>query len=119
MNHIELGKIGEQLAVDLLKRKQHHILHQNYRFRRGEIDIISTHQNTLIATEVKTRETGRFGPPHTAVSRVKQKQIISVMNAYIDQFKCEEEVRFDIISIVLGKRKTEIEHIEEAFYPTT
>ena len=117
MNHIELGKEGERLAVALLKGKKHRILHANYRYRRGEIDIISEFENQLIATEVKTRETDIFGPPHSAVSKSKQRQIISVMNAFIEQSKRPEEVRFDVISIVLGKRNTEIEHIESAFYP--
>lgn len=117
MNHIELGKAGERLAFNLLKKKKHTILHKNFRYRRGEIDIISVYQNQLVATEVKTRETAIFGPPHSAVSRSKQRQIISVMNAFIEQSKRSEEVRFDVISIVLGKQKTEIEHIEAAFYP--
>ncbi|PHR31876.1 MAG: endonuclease [Fluviicola sp.] len=117
MNHIDLGKEGERLAVNLLKTKNHRILHENYRFRRGEIDIISEFENQLIATEVKTRETTVFGPPHCAVSRTKQRQIISVMNSFIEQSQRTEEVRFDVISIVLGKRETKIEHIESAFYP--
>ena len=117
MNHIDLGKEGERLAVNLLKKKKHLILHENFRYRRGEIDIISVFENQLIATEVKTRETAVFGSPHSAVSRTKQRQIISVMNAFIEQSKRTEEVRFDVISIVLGKGKTEIEHIESAFYP--
>lgn len=117
MNHIELGKQGERLAVNLLKKKNHTILHENFRYRRGEVDIISLHENRLIATEVKTRETAIFGSPFSAVSRGKQRQIISVMNAFIEQSQRKEEVRFDVISIVLGKQKTEIEHIEAAFYP--
>ncbi|MFK7787637.1 MAG: YraN family protein [Crocinitomicaceae bacterium] len=117
MNHIELGKKGEQLAVNLLKKKDHLILQQNFRYRRGEIDIISISNNQLIATEVKTRETKAFGAPFSAVSRSKQRQIISVMNAFIEQSQRTEEVRFDVISIVLEKEKREIEHIESAFYP--
>jgi len=117
MNHIELGKEGEAIAVKLLRKKNHTILHQNYRYRRGEVDIISVHENQLIATEVKTRETAAFGAPFSAVSRSKQRQIISVMNAFIEQSQRSEEVRFDVVSIVLGKRETEIEHIESAFYP--
>ncbi|NVK66953.1 MAG: YraN family protein [Flavobacteriales bacterium] len=117
MNHIERGKAGEALAADLLRKKQHQIIATNFRFRRGEIDIISISNNKLIATEVKTRETAQFGSPHAAVSRSKQRQIISVMNAFIDQSQRSEEVQFDVISIVLSKSKTEIEHIENAFYP--
>jgi putative endonuclease len=93
------------------------ILQQNFRYRRGEIDIISIDRNQLVATEVKTRETKHFGAPFSAVSRSKQRQIISVMNAFIEQSQRTEEIRFDVVSIVLDKKKTEIEHIESAFYP--
>ncbi len=117
MNHIERGKAGEQLATDFLRKKQHRIIATNFRLRRGEIDIISLCNNKLIATEVKTRETAQFGSPYAAVSRSKQQQIISVMNAFIEQSQRNEEVQFDVISIVLGPSKTEIEHIENAFYP--
>lgn len=116
MNHIELGKEGERLAVKLLQQKKHTIVFLNYRYRRGEIDIISHFENQLIATEVKTRETDIYGSPYTSVSRAKQRQIISVMNAFVEQKNRTEEVRFDVISVVLNRQKTEIEHIESAFY---
>ena len=118
MNHIELGATGENLAVQHLQKKHHTILKRNFRYRKGEIDIISESDNLLIATEVKTRETAQFGAPYLAVSRSKQRQIISVMNAYIEQTNDPKEVRFDVVSIVLGKNSVEIEHIEDAFYPT-
>lgn len=117
MNHIELGKAGEHIAAEYLRKKHHRIIATNFRFRRGEIDIISLHNNKLVATEVKTRETAQFGSPYAAVSRTKQRQIISVMNAFIEQSKHKEDVQFDVVSIVLGPSKTEIEHIEDAFYP--
>lgn len=117
MNHIELGAVGENMAVQLLLKKQHTILKRNFRYRKGEIDIISECDQHLVATEVKTRETAQFGEPYMAVSRSKQRQIISVMNAYLDGTNHAKEIRFDVVSIVLGKNKTEIEHIENAFYP--
>lgn len=118
MNHIELGIIGENMAVQHLQKKHHTILKRNFRYRKGEIDIISESDNFLIAIEVKTRETDLFGAPYMAVTRSKQRQIIAVMNAYIELTNHPKEVRFDVVSIVLGKNKTEIEHIENAFYPT-
>ncbi len=118
MNHLELGAVGENMAVQLLLKKQHTILKRNFRYRKGEIDIISESEDYLVATEVKTRETAQFGAPYLAVSRSKQRQIISVMNAYIEQTNHPKQVRFDVVSIILGKNKLEIEHIESAYYPT-
>jgi putative endonuclease len=117
MNHIELGQAGEKLAVDHLRIKKHTILSQNYRFRRGEIDIISESENFLVATEVKTRKSRMYGSPVNAVSLSKQRQLVRVMNAYILETDSEKEVRFDVISIILNQHQSEIEHIESAFYP--
>ncbi|MFT5570828.1 MAG: putative endonuclease [Crocinitomicaceae bacterium] len=117
MNHIELGREGERLAAEHLRAKNHTIRTLNYRFRRGEIDIISEVDNLLIATEVKTRNTRKYGNPSDAVSRSKQRQLIQVMHAYLLEENSNKEVRFDVVSIILNNYGVEIEHIEDAFYP--
>lgn len=38
--HNDLGKKGEQLAVDYLIKKDYQILERNYRFQKAEVDII-------------------------------------------------------------------------------
>ncbi len=117
MNHIELGKAGEKLATDHLRANNHIIRSLNYSYRRGEIDIISESGNFLVATEVKTRQSRKYGSPTNAVSLSKQRQLVKVMNAYIIETSSEQEVRFDVISIILNPHQLEIEHIEGAFYP--
>ena len=44
MDHsrLNVAKIGESLALKHLKARGYRILAQNYRARRGEIDLIST-----------------------------------------------------------------------------
>lgn len=39
--HNELGKKGEQLAVDFLIENEYDIISRNYRFEKAEIDIIA------------------------------------------------------------------------------
>lgn len=117
MNHIELGKAGEAIAVKLLQAKKHQILTTNYRFGRSEIDIISQSQDELVFTEVKTRNSPFFGRPVQAVSRSKQLQIISVANHFIQKKSIDLEVRFDVVGIILNSHQQEVEHIENAFSP--
>ncbi|TGL59417.1 YraN family protein [Leptospira sarikeiensis] len=50
---IEKGISGENLAAQLLSEEGHKILERNFRFRDGEIDIISEKGNVLYFTEVK------------------------------------------------------------------
>lgn len=113
----ELGVFGEKLAVKMLNNKNHTILTQNYRRGKGEIDIVSTDGKMLVITEVKTRNSEALGAPYTAVSKKKQAQLVKLTNAYVAEHKMENEIRFDIISIVHNQYRTTIEHIERAFYP--
>ena len=47
--HYELGKKGEQLAVNYLINKGYKIVERNWRFQKAEIDIIATKDKTLIS----------------------------------------------------------------------
>ncbi|MEM7107431.1 MAG: YraN family protein [Bacteroidota bacterium] len=40
MNTAELGKEGERLAADYLKKNGYQVLESNWRFKRSEIDLI-------------------------------------------------------------------------------
>lgn len=116
MTHIELGVLGEELAVQFLRSKKIHIRDCNFRFKKGEIDIVAETDDFLIIYEVKTRETAEIGEPYKAVTRSKQKQIIKVADHYIKSHSIDKDVRFDIISIVHNSYRTKIEHIENAFF---
>jgi putative endonuclease len=117
MNNIELGVFGETLAERFLIQKGYQILEKNVRFKRLEADIIALHGDLLVVVEVKTRQTAEIGEPWRAVTRSKQKQIIQVANYYICKNNIHKETRFDIVSIVHNSHRTNIEHIEDAFYP--
>jgi putative endonuclease len=117
MNNSELGSLGEQMACDYIQKKDFQILERNYRFKKNEIDIIAKKENQLIVIEVKTRQTAEIGEPWQAVTRNKQKQIIQVANQYVQTNQIELETRFDIISIVHNSFRTELTHLESAFYP--
>ncbi len=62
--HNELGKKGEQLAVDFLLENEYDIISRNYRFEKAEIDIIAQKKDVLAIVEVKTRSNADFGKPH-------------------------------------------------------
>lgn len=117
MTHIELGKWGEKLALQHLISKGYKLLKQNYRFKNAEIDIVCIKDGQLIITEVKTRNTAEIGEPYEAVGRSKQRQIIRVSNKFLEEFKLDLHVRFDVISIVHNSFRTDLNHIEDAFYP--
>ena len=115
--HNDFGKLGEELAVNYLIGKGYEILERNWRNIHKEIDIVAKDGQYLVIVEVKTRQTDEYGDPDIAVTRKKQRMLISAANSYIFRNHLEMETRFDIISIIFRNGEPVIEHIEDAFLP--
>lgn len=114
----ELGQQGEDLAVDYLRKKGYKILHRNWKSGKREIDIIAENKDFIVFVEVKTRTDDYQMHPRHAVTSEKQKSIIYAAEGYIKRYNINKESRFDIISIISDNKSVQIEHIEDAFYPT-
>lgn len=115
--HNELGKKGEQLALHFLETKGHVILETNYRFEHKEIDVISTHDDILVFTEIKSRSSYDFGYPEEAVSLRKQNFLKLAAEFYCFQHPQYLKIRFDVISLLIHhEQASEILHFEDAFY---
>lgn len=115
MTQQELGLLGEQIAQRHLLKLGYTLRTTNYRFARNEIDIVAETDDRIVVVEVKTRQTAEIGEPWMAVTRRKQRQIITVADHYIQSRDISKEVRFDIISIVHNQYRTKLEHIVDAF----
>ena len=113
--HNELGKKGEQLAIDFLIKKGYKILEKNYRYLKAEVDIIAKKEHILVAIEVKTRSTNYFGNPEEFVNPKKIKLLLSAIDNYVVERDLDVEVRFDVIAIIHQQKETKIEHLEDAF----
>lgn len=114
--HNELGKKGEQLAVDFLLKKGYAIIERNYRFDKAEVDIIAKQKDTLAIVEVKTRSTIDFGNPQDFVKPKQIQRLVKAVDEYVNVNDLDVEVRFDIIAIVKEGKGFKIEHLENAFY---
>lgn len=117
-DHNELGKKGEEIALRYLKSKNYKIRDTNWRFRKNEVDIITEKDNFLVVVEVKTRTSEYFEHPKEAVTKKKQKFIITATDAYVQEKNIDLEVQFDIVAVTLINNKTKIEHIKDAFQPS-
>ena len=102
--HNELGKKGEQLAVEFLLKNNYEIIERNYRFDKAEVDIMSLKENVLAIVEVKTRSTTDFGNPQDFVKPKQIKNLVKAVNEYVIENELDYEVRFDIIAIVKMKK---------------
>ncbi|MEZ4797973.1 MAG: YraN family protein [Flavobacteriaceae bacterium] len=114
--HNELGKKGEQLAVDYLIENNYDIIERNYRFDKAEVDIIAKKKEILAIIEVKTRSTSDFGDPQDFVKPKQIQRLVKAVDEYVVENNLDVEIRFDIISIVKTGTSYDIEHLENAFY---
>ena len=114
--HNELGKLGEELAVDFLRKAGYEILETNWVFQKAEVDIIAKKANVLAIVEVKTRSDISFGLPQEAVKQKKIQLLVKAVNEYVIRKDLDVAVRFDIISIVKSGNSFITDHLEDAFY---
>lgn len=75
------GKWAEEQAKLFLESQGYQILYQRYKTREGEIDLIISQPETLIAVEVKYRRLYREAAE--CISLKQQKRIISTFNHFL------------------------------------
>jgi putative endonuclease len=114
--HNDLGKFGEQMAVDFLIKKGYTILETNWFFDKAEIDIIAQIGTVLAVVEVKTRSSLSFGLPQDFVKPKKIQLLVKAINEYVHRKSLNVDVRFDIVAIHKETSDFVIEHIEDAFF---
>jgi putative endonuclease len=108
----EIGKKGEQMALDHLLKKGYKMIAQNYRHRRGEIDLIVKREELLVFVEVKLRSGSHFGYPEQMVSENQWELLMETAKAFQEEHQYEGAIRFDIVAI-LGEQ---IRHFEDAIF---
>jgi len=111
------GRRGEDLAHRFLRKRGYTIVARNYRLSSGdaEEDLIARDGEDLVIVEVKTRATDEYGPPEQAVNPEKRRHLIRVAREYSRKTDTPwEQVRFDIVSIVL-RESPEITLLRAAF----
>lgn len=114
-----IGKKGEDLAVEFLRKKGWKILERNYRKQYGEIDIISIdttkREPVLTFIEVKTRTSTQFGTPLEAITSWKLKLLLKTIQIYIHKHSSlPQRLRIDAIGVLLDKKGDvkSIDHLE-------
>ena len=94
-----LGRWGEALAADYLRRQGWTLLASGWHCRFGEIDLIAREGNFLCFVEVKLRKSGKFGRAGEFVDRRKQEKLRITAELYLAQNPTELQPRFDVVEI--------------------
>lgn len=119
----DLGRAGEQLAVDHLTALGWRILARNWRCSIGEIDIVALDGTTTVVVEVKTRSGVRFGHPLEAVTPIKLARLRRLAGAWCAERESAcaaraKGVRIDVLGVVIESQgahtSVSIEHVRQA-----
>lgn len=114
-----LGRWGEGIAAEYLRKKHYTIVAANYRCRFGEIDLIAENRQFLVFVEVKLRKSAAFAEAMEFVDRRKQERLKETAAIYLSQNETQKQPRFDVIEIYAPEgtqtRKPTVRHWEDAF----
>lgn len=116
MTRVQLGAMGEALAVDHLTRMGLRIVHRNWRCRYGELDVIACDDatRTVVFVEVKTRTGDGYGGLAHAVTERKVRRLRRLAGLWLaGQDGRWAAVRIDVIGVRIGRRRApEITHLQ-------
>ncbi len=124
MKTVEIGKIGENKAIDYLRKNRYKIIDRNIHVSHNEIDIIAIDKEYIVFVEVKTRSTesnlqSDFGTPAMAVDFNKTRRTVAAARTYWVTSKYKYlQPRFDVIEVYISKdysKILKINHFENAF----
>jgi uncharacterized protein (TIGR00252 family) len=111
-----LGRTGEDRAAQLYRSKGFTLVERNARRREGEIDLIARRGDVLVFCEVKTRRTDRWGTPAEQVGFKKQQRLRQLAALWLQENSPGRvQVRFDVVSVIVGQRDVYVTHIPDAF----
>ncbi len=114
----ELGAIGEEAAVALLRRRGYRIRERNVRCPMGELDLVAEEGGSLVFLEVKARSTVDYGAPFEAITPAKQWRLQRLATYYLTTRRLwDRPCRFDAVSVLVdpGGRVLSIDVIPNAF----
>ncbi len=118
-----LGKVGEKLAENFLKKKGFEILDKNYKFQipgdlqRGEIDIVAKKGKTIHFVEVKTLKNPKIEIlPEEKINFSKKRKLIFSAESWLIKNKIPLDTKWqiDVISIEIKNKRIKISHFENA-----
>jgi putative endonuclease len=114
---LELGSLGEDIAVTYLTDSGLCVLDRNWRCREGELDIVARDADALVFCEVKTRRGVGFGHPVEAVNATKRRRLRTLAQRWLSAHdEHAPELRFDVVGVLVRPgRPALVTHLRAAF----
>ncbi|MEK7077910.1 MAG: YraN family protein [Patescibacteria group bacterium] len=127
-NHIEIGKIGENIACSFLEKRGYKVIERNFKRKWGEIDIVcskkesvinllsstwnnvmggiknvlrGTSNKKLVFVEVKTLKNNQFLKPEDNLTANKQRKLIRTCQLYISEKNIDPDIEWRIDAVLI------------------
>ena len=114
-----LGRWGEALAADYLRKKGYAIVEAGWRCRFGELDLVASDGACLCFVEVKLRRSDAYGRAGEFVDRRKQEKLRTSAQLYLAEHSTALQPRFDVVEVFapqgLDTRAPNINWMKDAF----
>ena len=114
-----LGRWGEALAAEELRRGAYRVVAAGWRCRHGEIDLIAENEQYISFTEVKLRRDASFAQAREFVDGRKQARLRTSAQLYLSQHPTGLQPRFDVVEIYaprgLDTQNPVLNFLENAF----
>lgn len=121
-NRQDLGRKGEERALEYLLQRGMELLERNWRIGHKEIDLIMLDGDFIRFVEVRTREYPSLIDPFESIGPQKRRKIVSAARGYLagkgKWLSGGKEAVFDVVSILFNGELFELKYIREAFGPT-
>lgn len=120
-----IGRWGEALAAEYLRKQGYQLLAANFHSRFGELDLVAKKKKILAFVEVKVRKNDHYGAACEFVTKSKQEKLILTAESFLQMNEPILKVRgmplqprFDVIEIYAPYGISDtytINHMENAF----
>jgi putative endonuclease len=114
----EVGRLGEQAALDRYIQLGYELIARNWACRLGELDLIVGKHGLIVFCEVKTRQGLGFGAGYEAVTARKRGKLRALAEAFLLSTGAPADaMRFDVASVDVqpGSGGSAVELFQDAF----
>ncbi len=115
MKKLEIGRLGENYACEMLEKSGFAVTTRNYHTRRGEVDIIAENDDYILFVEVKTRKADSLVSGEEAVNGSKRRKICLAAMDYLLKNPNDKQPRFDVI-VITTDNENEVNIIKSRHY---
>ena len=125
MDRAQLGRWGEDLAVEHLEDQGWTVVARRWRCARGELDVVAVDPDgALVAVEVKARRSVRAGGPLDAVDARRQRRLRGLL-AWLAEHRAGQpdaaqrlsppRLRVDVVGVLVGPgTQARLQHVRDA-----